>query len=107
MTARTGAKSCAQSALRAMRVGAHDATSGQADEGERVAPVDAQENPTKTRVSAGPAFANSRFSNDMQSSATDAANARSRKAFVASSLRGFERLADDESATKKCKKCKP
>jgi len=100
------AKSCGLNALRALHTRAQDATSRQTDEGERVAPVGAPENSPNTRDSAGAGVTNSSFGSDMQGSAADAANLLSRKAFAAGSLRGFERLADGENATRKCNKRK-
>jgi putative flippase GtrA len=96
-----------QNELRARQVRAQDATSRQTDEGERVAPVGAQENSPSTRDSTGEGFANSSVSNDMQGSVACAAESLSRKAFAASSLRGFERLADGENTTRRCKRCEP
>jgi putative flippase GtrA len=106
-TARTGANSCSQNALRAMRQSAQDATSRQGVEGERVVPVAGAGNSLKTRDSAGAGSANSSFRNDMQGSAAGATNIVSRKALVVNSLRGFERSADREKAAEKHQKHKP
>ncbi len=100
------ANSCVQNALRVMRTRAQDAASRQGDESERVVAVIGHRNSLETRDSAGAGSANSSGSNDMQGSGADAANSLSRKGLAASSLRGFEGLAEREKATEKGGKCK-
>jgi putative flippase GtrA len=106
MTARTGANSCVQNAVRGIRIRERDATLRQADDGERVAPMAAPRSVQETHAAAGESFANSNHGNEMQASGVGVANSFSRKVLAVNSLREFAQPAVREKATEEREKCK-